>query len=455
MTGMLHSAIFFVIAVGVLISFHEFGHYWVARKVGVSVLRFSIGFGPALLSFKPKNRETEYVVSAIPLGGYVKMLDENQGEVSPEEVPRAFNRQPLYKRSAIVLAGPMFNFLLAALLYWAVFLIGVEGVRPIVGEVVPDSPAQQAGLQPGDEIVRIDGRDNRSWNQNRMRIIDRAISGEPLLLEVQDAGGTARNVELRAAQGGIPDIDARRWEEIYGILPQLPSIDPVVGEVLDNSPASSAGILPGDRVVEVGGAEVASWRELVSIVSQAAGQSLAIVVDRSGDQIELSVTPETVESEGRIVGRLGITVAVSDDIAYGHRVLVRYGPLESIWRGAALTWEMSAMTVKALAQMLNLSRPTNQLGGPITIAHYAGQAAQSGIDTYLTFLALLSISLGILNLLPIPMLDGGHLLFHVYEAVTGSPPSETVTQWALYIGIAMLAGIMTLAIYNDFANLIF
>jgi len=190
-------------------------------------------------------------------------------------------------------------------------------------------------------------------------------------------------------------------------------------------------------------------------VSQAAGQSLAIVIDRSGDQIEMSVTPETVESEGRTVGRLGITVAVPDDAAYEHRVLVRYGPLESIWRGAALTWEMSAMTVKALAQMLNLSRPTNQLGGPITIAHYAGQAAQSGLDTYLTFLALLSISLGILNLLPIPMLDGGHLLFHAYEAITGSPPSETVTQWALYIGIAMLAGIMTLAIYNDFANLIF
>ncbi len=449
----LYSIVFFIVALGVLITFHEYGHYWVARKLGVSVLKFSIGFGPSLFKYRLKNRETEYVVAAIPLGGYVKMLDETHDEVSAEDLPRAFNRQPLIKRSAIVAAGPIFNFLLAGLLYWAVFLLGTEGIRPVVGEVVPDSFAYQAGLQQGDLITRVDGKENRSWRHNQMTIVDRIVSAEPLELQVESVDGETRILQLHAGEESGRDIGTRSWEEIVGAYPQVPVLAPVVGEVVPQSPAEAAGMQPGDRIAAVDGDTVESWRDLVSIIGRSAGKSLMLAIERADGLHELAVAPDAVEVGGRTVGRLGITVQVPEDIGLEHRVVVRYGPVESLWRGIASTWEVSAMTIKMLGRMLDFSQPTNQLGGPVTIARYAGQAAQAGVNTYLTFLALLSISLGILNLLPIPVLDGGHLMFHLYEAVVGSPPSDEAVQWAYRIGIAMLAGIMALAFYNDFVNL--
>lgn len=456
MTQFLYSIVFFVVAVGVLISFHEYGHFWVARRLGVSVLKFSIGFGPPLLRFRLKNKETEYVVAAIPLGGYVRMLDENAGEVPQDQLHRAFNRQVLWKRSAIVAAGPLFNFLLAGLLYCAVFLIGTEGLRPVIGYVKPDSIAARAGVTVGDEIVAVEGRRNRAWRENHFYIFDRVMSGDPVHLELLDGDGATREVVLKMPDGVAFTGQAQSWESVFGIAPALPQLKPVIDEVMADSPAQSAGLVSGDRVVEVDGEAVASWSELVVLVSGSPGTELRFLIERDGELMQLDVTPRATQVDGATVGRIGVLVGQSQLLDESQLVVVRYGPLQSFGRAIESTWSMTALTVKMLARMLDFSDgadASRQLGGPITIAKYAGTAAQSGVENYLTFLALLSISLGILNLLPIPVLDGGHLLFHLYEAVVGSPPSERVMARAFVFGIFMLAGIMGLAFYNDFSNL--
>ncbi len=453
MTELIYSIIFFVVAVGVLISFHEYGHYWVARKLGVSVLKFSIGFGPSLFKFNLPKRETEYVIAAIPLGGYVKMLDESVDEVPEDQLPKAFNRQPLYKRSAIVAAGPFFNFLLAGLLYWAVFLIGTEGLRPVVGSVAPNSIAQQAGIVAGDEILQVGGSENKSWRHNQIYVIDRIVNGEILEMVVRDVSGDERAVSLMLSELAERNVSTKSWEQLLGLYPLTPTLAPVIGEVVSDSPADIAGIESGDRIIEVSGEPVDSWRQLVTTVNQSPATPLTLLIERADLHQELIVTPEAVEVEGGTVGRMGVVVAVPSELDTDFSVVVQYGPLESLWLGVQRTWSITALTVTMLGKMLNLSEPSNQLGGPLTIATYAGQAAQAGINTYLTFLALLSISLGILNLLPIPILDGGHLMFHLYEAITGSPPSDEIVQWSYRIGIAMLIGIMSLAFYNDIVNL--
>ena len=446
----LNNLVFFIVAVGVLISFHEYGHFWVARRLGVSVLRFSIGFGPPLLKFKSTKRETEYVISAIPLGGYVRMLDESQDEVSEDQLPYAFNRQPLYIRSAIVAAGPIFNFLLAALLFWVTFVIGVEGSRPYVGEVIPGSIGERSGFEIGDEINFVDGRVNQSWEQHRYYILDKIVDGESVTFEALNRGAQAKTITIDFAEIDGVDVQQRSVEQILGVYPSTAVLLPIIGEVVPDTPAAAAQLMAQDIIVEVNGSEVYSWTRLVSQIIASPGEEVALLVQRGNAVFETTVVPESVDIDGQVIGRIGVRVnleqqeRIEDD-----QIIVRYGTFESMVRGVQSMWLMTTLTLKMLAKMFDYEQPANSLGGPVTIAVYAGQAAESGLNTYLTFLALLSISLGILNLLPIPILDGGHLLFHLYEAITGKQPTEQMFQWGTRIGIAIIISIMALAFYND------
>lgn len=446
----INSIVFFIVAVGVLISFHEYGHFWVARRLGVSVLRFSIGFGPPLLRFKSAKRETEYVISAIPLGGYVRMLDESQDEVSEDQLPYAFNRQPLYVRSAIVAAGPIFNFILAALLFGATFLIGVEGSRPYVGEVVPGSIGERSGFEIGDEINYVDGRINQSWEQHRYYILDKIVDGESVTFEALNRGAQAKTITVDFSEIDGLEVQQRSVEQILGVYPSTAVLLPIIGEVVTDTPAAAAQLMAKDLILEVNGSEVYSWTRLVSQIIESPGAQVALLVQRGTEVFETTVVPEPVDIDGQVIGRIGVKVDLEQQERVANdQIVVRYGTFESMVRGVQSMWLMTTLTLKMLAKMFDYDQPANSLGGPVTIAVYAGQAAESGLNTYLSFLALLSISLGILNLLPIPILDGGHLLFHLYEAVTGKRPTEQMIQWGTRIGIAIIISIMVLAFYND------
>ena len=452
MFEVVNSIVFFIIAIGALITFHEFGHFWVARKMGVIVLRFSVGFGPSIWKHVPKNSHTEYRIAAIPLGGYVRMLDGNLDEIKDELRPFAYDAQPLYKRSAIVAAGPLANFLLAALLYGAVFAIGTEGIRPIVGEVVSGSLAEMSGFMQGDELRKVDGRVNRSWEQHHFHILNKIVSGSVIDYEVSSQGAE-RIVTVDFSQLGQIDLNSESLESLLGMYPEMPSIQAIVGEVVDGYPAQAAGMQPGDRIMSINGEVVRSWVDLVSFVSNSAESALLINLLRDGEPIEIMLEPRTVEVDGKQVRQIGIKVNPDQQFSNSdHIVVIRYNPIEAIARGFESMWSTTVLTVKMLYSLLKFEQSADSIGGPIAIADYAGKAAQAGVNNFLTFLALLSISLGLLNLLPIPVLDGGHLMFHLYEALVGSPPTERMLVWANQIGFALLIGLMGLAFYNDLSR---
>ena len=454
MIEILYSVVFFIVAIGVLISFHEFGHFWVARRLGVAVLRFSIGFGPALYRYVSSKSETEYVLAAIPLGGYVKMLDESRDEVPAEKASKAFNRQPLYKRSAIVAAGPLANFLLAAILYGAAFAVGTVGIKPFVGEVVEGSIAEQAGFVVGDEIVLIDGRVNQSWRQHHFHVLDKIVNQDALEYEVVSENGFRKSITVDFSEIGDVDVQSVPIERILGMYSKIPLIQAIIGDVVDGYPAQAAGLQSGDRILTAHGVQIDDWDSLVSVIQRSAGIAVPITFERNENIQEITLIPNVVDSNGERIGQIGITVDVQQQIRDSDAaVMVRLGPLDAMWRGIQSTWSITRLTVKFLVDMLKFEKPADTIGGPIAIAEYAGKSAQAGVYNYLTFLALLSVSLGILNLLPIPVLDGGHLMFHVYEAVTGSPPPEKMLMWANQVGLALLIGLMGLAFYNDLSRI--
>ncbi|MDH3689667.1 MAG: RIP metalloprotease RseP [Gammaproteobacteria bacterium] len=454
MSEFLYSLFGFIVALGILVTVHEFGHFWVARRLGVKVLRFSIGFGAPIWSRRAGLDDTEYVVAAIPLGGYVKMLDENEGEVDPADLHRAFNRKPLISRSAIVLAGPAFNFLFAVFAYWMISVIGVEGVRPIVGKVVDDSIAADSGFRAGDEITRINGRANRSWDEHRLYLFYKALQGEVVLVDVRDSLGTTRALELDLTRLGIDAVDAGILENGLGLIGYLPSVTLVLDQVVEESPAARAGLRPGDRIIEVDGKAVHSWeQDVVTQVRAKPDKPMQFLVERSGQELVLEVTPGTVTVGENVVGQIGVAPTIQpfpDDM----RVTLKSNPLIALGKGIESTWIMSALTVRMLWKMVQLEVSTKNISGPITIAQYAGQYVRVGMDGFLLFLAVVSISLGILNLLPIPILDGGHLLYYAIEAVTGGPVSKQVMLWGQQVGIVMLFGLMSLAFYNDIVRLL-
>ena len=445
MGTVLSSVFFFIVALGILITVHEFGHYWVARKAGIKVLRFSVGFGKPLWSKTAGADQTEYVVAAIPLGGYVRMLDEREGDVAPEEVHRAFNRQSLSKRAAVVFAGPLFNFILAIAAYWLIFVVGVTGMKPIVGDVSEQSIAAMGGLQQGDRIVEIGGRTTPTWEVAVVAILDDALDTGEVAIKVEEAD-TARQVERIILLDKIPeDLNRGGLLDFIGIRPYRPLIPPIIGKLAPNGAAEHAGVLVGDKIVAADGQVIDDWEQWVDYVRARPEQAIAVEVERDGARYELEITPVRVDGD---VGKIGAGVRLLE-MPEELKSQVRYGAGEALINATVKTWDMSILTLRMLGKMVIGDISLSNLSGPISIARYAGYSASIGFISFLTFLAIVSISLGVLNLLPIPMLDGGHLFYYLVEFIKGSPVSEATQILGQKIGVAMLLGMMLLAFYND------
>ncbi|MFO8155569.1 MAG: RIP metalloprotease RseP [Thiohalospira sp.] len=452
MTGFLFTLAAFAVAIAILVAVHEYGHFQVARWSGVRVLRFSIGMGRPVLRRQGRDG-TEYVLAALPIGGYVKMLDEREGEVAEEESHRAFNRQPLNRRFAIVAAGPVANFLFAIAAYAVMLMIGVGGLQSTIEHVAADSPAAEAELRAGDRLVSIDGRETPTWNSAVQALLPAALDGRTVPVTV-DRGGTPVTTELSVprmvdtAEGGG---DLGGW---VGLRPERPAIPPVLGEIVAGSPAAEAGLRAGDRILAIDGRAIADWRALVEVVRSRPGESMRVAFERDGERREIALRPERIEgADGTTHGRMGAAVEPPGRLPDEYRAVLRQGPVSAFIDGGARTWETATMTLKMLGRMVTGQASLENLSGPITIAQYAGHTAGGGLVQFLAFLAVVSISLGIINLLPVPLLDGGHLMYYCVEFVKGSPVSERTEAIGQQIGIPAIIGLMTLAFYNDLARL--
>ncbi len=452
---LLWSLFWFMVAIGILVSVHEFGHFWVARRAGVQVITFSIGFGPVLWRYTSGAADaTTYQIAAVPLGGYVKMLDESEAPIAPEQRHRAFNRQRLSVRCAIVSAGPVFNLLLAVVAYWLMFMWGISGYRPIVGEVQPGSIAAQAGIVAGDQIIRIGDRRTLSWQSAIQAFVAESLDSEDLVMELGDEQQLSRIVTISAGQIDLDHISDGRFFNVFGITPARLKLPPVIGEVQAGSPAARAGLLPGDRLEAADGEAISEWGNWRTYITQHPGQTFIVGVRRGGERLRLSLTPATVTEAGVAHGRIGISVAPPDaDAQQRYRTTERYNPLEGLWLALDKTLEVTILTLRLLWKMVTLELSTRNLSGPFSIAQYAGFSADGGGSQFLRFIAIISISLGILNLLPIPLLDGGHLLYYGIEGVTGRPVSESIQSIGQRLGILLLSGLMGLALYNDAVRL--
>jgi regulator of sigma E protease len=443
----------FALALGLLIVIHEAGHFFVARWCGVKVLRFSLGFGKPVLMRRFGPDGTELSLAAFPLGGYVKMLDEREGEVIEAELPRAFNRQPVWKRFAIVSAGPAANFLLAIFFYWALFVHGVEELKPVLGAPVAGSPVAQAGFQEGELVRSVNGRPVATWQEFRWELLQHAIEKEAVTLEVLNPRQelSFRRVETGSLNTSELDGDVLQPLGFRFFRPQLP---PVIGKVTPGSVAEAAGLREGDRIVAIDGEQIADWSRMVSIISGAPGRNIALEIMRDGARSTIQLVPAETADRGRSIGRIGVTVKEGSFDKAALVAIVRYGPLESLQKAAAQTWDTSVFSLRMMGRMITGDVSWKNLSGPVTIADYAGQSARLGLPYYLRFLALISISLGVLNLLPIPLLDGGHLMYYIVEIIKGGPVSERVMEIGQQIGMALLVVLMAFAFYNDINRLI-
>ncbi len=438
----------FVVALAILISIHEYGHFWVARKLGVKVLRFSIGFGKPLWSRKGKLDDTEYVVAAIPLGGYVKMLDEREEPVAEEELHRAFNRQSLKVRSAIVIAGPLFNFIFAILVYWLIFVVGDTGMKPIVGEVIPGSPAAEAGLLPGDQIAEVGARKTATWENTVYAFLAGAIETDVIKVIIRDQDGFIRDSQLNLATVDTENTEVKLLDQL-GIKPFSPVLPAVIGQVLTGEPAALAGFQAGDRILQAQQEKIDSWADWVKIIRNNPQKPIPVEYERNGQVYNTTLIPSLVESGENKIGRIGAAAEIPEGFFEQYQARERYAPLDALKLSVVKTWDFSVLTLKVLGKILVGEASVNNLSGPITIAQTAGKSASIGTMYFLKFLAIVSISLGVLNLLPIPVLDGGHLFFFLLEAIKGSALSESFIEQGQRIGFALLIALMGVAFYVD------
>lgn len=448
----LHTLFYFIVAIGLLVAIHEFGHFWVARKTGVKVLRFSIGFGKVVWKYQKDSASTEYVLSAIPLGGYVKMVDEREGDVSSEDLPYAFTRKPLWARTAIVAAGPIFNLVLAIILYWVVFMLGETGMRPIVGEVAPSTLAAQAGFVEGEEIVAVNNITTVTWRETMETLFASAMDAEeglPIEVKTEDGISIIHTLVIPLAVSQDPQ---RLYKEL-GLKAWQPIIAPVVGKVIENSVAAQAGLQPGDLILSADDSEFTDWIPWVKYVQSHAGKVMAVQIERDGQVLMIHLTPESVAENEQIIGKIGVGVLVPEGLRESLMVEHSLPPLAALVAAVERTWYYSGATLKMMGQMFVGKASVDNLSGPISIAQYAGKSAEMGLVSFLKFLAIVSISLGILNLLPIPVLDGGHLLMFAVEAIKGSPVTEKVQIIFQQIGMTALLALMALAVFLDIERL--
>jgi len=443
----------FIVAIVVLVAFHEYGHYWVARLCGVKVLRFSIGFGKAIYTKKFAGGETEWVISAIPLGGYVKMLDEREGEVMPEELARAFNRQTVVKRMAIVVAGPLANLLLAIVLYWGLFIYGVPGLKPILGNIAPDTPAAAAQLQAQQTIISINGNATPAWQEVRWVLLDSVLQGGKADLEIRTMQGDVVQRVLDISSLTAADLDSDFMRKL-GLQPYQPVIRPVIGKLSENGAAQRAGLKVDDFILSANGMPVKDWEEWVDVVRSHPASLLHLEIQREGHLIALDLKPEAVAEGEKKIGKIGAAPRIDQQEFDALLTEISYSPVNALVQAVRKTWETSLISLQMMGRMIVGQVSLKNLSGPVTIADYAGQSAHMGLGAYLSFLALISISLGVLNLLPIPLLDGGHLLYYMVEMIKGSPVSETLWDAGQKIGMALLFTLMALALFNDFSRLI-
>ncbi|MBI4938503.1 MAG: RIP metalloprotease RseP [Nitrosomonadales bacterium] len=446
----------FALAIALLVVFHELGHFWVARRCGVKVLRFSVGFGKPLVKWhfgKARSRETEWVISAIPLGGYVRMLDEREGEVAENELHRSFSRQPVLWRMVIVVAGPVANLLLAVILYWALFMYGVPGVKPMLGEIAQETPAAAAQFRARETLISINGAPVPSWEEVRWAVLNLALQGEVAHIDgLAEEGETLRHtLDLSMLAPG--DLDSDFMKKL-GLQLFQPTVKPVIGKLAEDGVAQRSGLAVGDRITSAGGRDITRWTELVEIVRAHPGKAMRLEIERGGHLLALDLTPEAVTESGKQIGKIGAGPYVDKQAFDAQLTEVSYGPYDAFRHALRKSWETAAVSLKMMAKMVLGEVSLKNLSGPITIADYAGQSAKLGIAAYLDFLALISISLGVLNLLPIPLLDGGHLLYYMVELIKGSPVSERTWEIGQNVGIALLATLMAFALYNDISRLI-
>ncbi|HUX31716.1 MAG TPA: RIP metalloprotease RseP [Thiobacillus sp.] len=447
--SVLSTILWFLVAIGILVVVHEFGHYLAARLAGVKVLRFSVGFGKPLLSRRFGRDRTEWVLSALPFGGYVKMLDEREGEVPAAEAHRSFNRATVWRRFGIVSAGPIANFLLAIVFYWALFLHGLPAMKPMIGEPPAGTPAAQAGLAAGDEIRRVNGNETQSFQDLRLNLLRAGVAGDALVLELANG----RSVRLDAAPMQTENLEQDILRPL-GIVRYDPEIEPVIDKVLPDGAAARAGLRAGDRVIAANGTSMANWQDLVQSVRRHPAKPLRIEYERQGQRGELTVVPDAVDEAGERVGKIGAGPKIDESTLAALMTEVRYGPIDALWHGAVKTWDMSLFTLEMMGRMAMGQVSWKNLSGPLTIADYAGQSAALGWVSFVGFLALVSVSLGVLNLLPIPLLDGGHLMYYVAEVFTGRPVSERTMEIGSRVGLILLLLLMSFALFNDLQRLI-
>ncbi|MSR13513.1 MAG: RIP metalloprotease RseP [Gammaproteobacteria bacterium] len=443
----------FILALGVLVTFHEYGHFWVARKLGVKILRFSVGFGTPIWSRRFGADSTEFAVAAIPLGGYVKMLDEREGEVEEGERKRAFNRQTIAVRAAIVVAGPLANFLLAFIVYWLIYMTGVSGPRPILGVVAPEGVAYSAGLREGDEIVAVNGRPTAIWDNVLNTAIEAILDASVLELRVRRAEQLERDLRLDFSGLSVDDLSRGDFFNKIGFELVRSKIPPKILQVVAGEAAAKAGLKAGDVILKANGLVIDDWIRWVEQIRASPGQPLAVTVQRDGTVVQVALTPQSVNDDGRLIGRIGAEVFPPSQVTPPLMATERYSILAAAIRALDRTWELTHTTLKFLRQMIVGRASLDNLSGPLSIAQFAGESAKLGLSRFLEFIGLVSVSLAVLNLLPIPSLDGGHLVFYLIEFLARRPVPEAVQLYGQQIGLVLLMSLMGLAIYNDLVRI--
>jgi len=442
----------FVVALGILVTIHEYGHFWVARKNGVKVERFSVGFGKAL--WRRKGRDgTEYIVAMIPLGGYVKMLDERVDEVKSEDKDKTFNSKTVYQRIAIIAAGPLANFIFAAFAFYLMFLIGMPSVKPIVGSIAPNSIAQQAGLPESVEIISVAGKETRDWQAVNLALIGE-IGSKSIEFKTKNSDSLYVSTNLLNTQKWNFSPDKSSALTSLGITPYRPTVYNELAIIADNSPAQKAGLEVGDKLLAINGLSVnESWLTFAKEIKKYPAEQVIITIERYGDKKELSVTPSAKENQGEFYGYLGVAPKV-DSWPEKYKIELSYGPIEAVKQSIVRTWEMSALTFSMIGKLITGDVSVKNLSGPIGIAQGAGNSAGHGLVYFLGFLALISINLGIINLLPLPVLDGGHLLYYLIELLTGKEVPEKVQEAGFKFGAIVLLMLMATGLFNDFSRVL-